>query len=138
MSRHRLLSILAMLVCAIALMHGAAIVFSLYWTLWWYDIVLHFLGGIFIGLLVLWVRLLSGYFSAPSFLWSPGRLFLFTLFWTFIIGVGWEVFEWLAGNTWSIEGYWLDTTLDVVLDLIGGIAGFLYFIHKHISHDERS
>ena len=138
MSRARLLRILALLVCVIALMQSAAIVFSLYWTLWWYDILLHFLGGIFIGLLVLWVRFLSGYFPASSFLWSPGRLFLFTLFWTFIIGVGWEVFEWLAGNTWSIEGYWLDTTLDVVLDLIGGIAGFLYFIHKHISHDERS
>ncbi|HEY4508106.1 MAG TPA: hypothetical protein VJJ55_00430, partial [Candidatus Paceibacterota bacterium] len=64
MSRARLLRILALLVCVIALMQSAAIVFSLYWTLWWYDILLHFLGGIFIGLLVLWVRFLSGYFPA--------------------------------------------------------------------------
>jgi len=135
MSRARLLRILALLVCVIALMQSAAIVFSLYWTLWWYDILLHFLGGIFIGLLVLWVRFLSGYFPAPSFPWSHGHLFLFTLFWTLIIGVGWEVFEWLVGNTWSMERYWLDTTLDVALDLIGSIVASFYFTRQYLGHD---
>src|SRR3989338_2700741 len=105
MSRARLLRILALLVCVIALMQGAAIAFSLYWTLWWYDILLHFLGGGFFWVLLLWGRFLSGYFPAPSFPWSPGRLFLFlfTLSLTLVIGTGWEAFEWLVGNTWSME-----------------------------------
>ena len=130
MSRHSLLSILAALVCVIVVMQGAAIAFSLYWTLWWYDIVLHFLGGVFIGLLVLWVRFLSGYIAAPL-VWSKGRIFLFTLFWTLVIGIGWEVFEWLVGNTWDMERYWLDTSIDVALDIIGGVVGWFYFVKKY-------
>lgn len=132
MSRVRLLHILALLVCAIAVLHIAATIFYLYWEFWWYDMLLHFLGGMFIGLLVLWLRFFSGYISTPAFL-SARHAFLFTLFWLVVIGIGWEAFERALGHTWSLEGYWLDTSIDVALDIIGGVVGFLFFKDKYMN-----
>ncbi len=133
MSRIRLLRILALLVCAIAVLHIAAIVFSLYWTFWWYDMPLHLLGGIFIGLFVLWLRFFSGYFGAPG-IPSGARVFCFVVIATLVIGIGWEVFEYLWGHTWSVEGYWLDTSTDVAFDLVGGLIAFGYFKCKYLDH----
>lgn len=131
MSRRRLLSTLAVLVCVIAVMHIIATLFFLYWTLWWYDVILHFLGGIFSGLLVLWLRFFSGYFGSPS-IPPEGRVLCFAVVTTLCIGVGWEVFERLLGHTWSIEGYWLDTSLDVILGLFGGTIAFLFFRSRYM------
>ncbi len=132
MSRARLLRILALLVCVIAVLHIAATVFYLYWEFWWYDMLLHFLGGVFIGLLVLWLRFLSGYVSVPAS-FSARHAFLFTLCWLLVIGIGWEVFEQLIGITWSLEGYWVDTSIDVALDLVGGTAAFLFFNGRYVN-----
>lgn len=132
MSRARLLRILALLVCVIAVLHIAATLFYLYWELWWYDMLLHFLGGVFIALLVLWFCFFSGYVSAPAS-FSVRRVFFFTLFWLTVIGIGWEVFERALGHTWSVEGYWLDTSVDVALDIIGGVVGFLFFKDKYMN-----
>jgi hypothetical protein len=57
----------------------------------------------------------------------------FVLVVTLVVGIGWEVFERLLGHTWSVEGYWLDTSVDVVLDLLGGVAAFSYFKHEYMN-----
>lgn len=132
MQRDKLLRTLAFLSVGIAFLHITAIVFYLYWIFWWYDMFVHFLGGIFIALFVLWIQFFSGYVSVPvSF--SARHAFFFTLFWLFAIGIGWEVFERLVGHTWSIEGYWLDTSIDVALGIIGGVVGFLFFRGKYMN-----
>ncbi len=133
MSRDYLLRVLAVLVCVIAVMHLLAISFHLYWTFWWYDIILHFLGGVFIGLLSLWLRFFSGYFGTPR-IPARTRVFYFVGVSVLTIGIGWEVFERVLGHTWSVEGYWLDTILDVILDFLGGIVAFKFFNRKYMSH----
>lgn len=137
MSRTRLLHILALLVCVIAVLHIAAIVFYLYWELWWYDMLLHLLGGVFIVLFVLWIRFFSGYVAVPAH-FELGRAFLFTLFWLLVIGIGWEAFERALGHTWSIEGYWLDTTIDVAFDIAGGTVGWFYFVRRYLLSNPKS
>ncbi|TSC56967.1 MAG: hypothetical protein Greene041679_489 [Parcubacteria group bacterium Greene0416_79] len=126
MFREPLLRILAALAVLIALLHITAIVFYLYWTLWWYDMPLHFLGGAFGSLSVIWTVFFSGYVgnAAPP---SVLRLFAIGLVGTLLLGVGWEVFERALGHTWSIEGYWLDTMTDLFLDMAGGFVGLLLF-----------
>lgn len=133
MSRSRLLRVLVALISGIAVLHTVATVFSLYWTLWWYDMPLHFLGGVFITLLVLWVWFLSGYVVAPTATTPATRVFLFTVLWLIVIGIGWEAFERALGHTWSVEGYWLDTGIDIALDIIGGAVGFLFFRNKYMN-----
>lgn len=126
MSRNYLLHVLAILACAIAAMNFLAISFHLYWMFWWYDIILHFLGGIFVGLLVLWLRFFSGYLGTSRIPSTTSVLF-FVVVATLSIGIGWEVFERVLGDTWSLEGYWLDTALDVILDFLGSLVAFGFF-----------
>lgn len=136
MPRNHLLSVLAILICIIVALHFAATSFDLYWTLWWYDIIVHFLGGAFAGLLAGWLRFLSGYFGAPL-IPSEFRVFCFVVLSTLVIGIGWEIFERMFGHTWSIEGYWLDTTMDVILDIGGGIAAFYFFKSNYIVREQQ-
>src|SRR3989338_1331844 len=103
MPRNRLLRDIAVLVCIIAALQFTAISFHLYWTFWWYDIILHFLGGIFVGLLILWFRFFSGYFGVHQHT-SEVSTFFFIVIATLIVGVGWEAFERALGQTWSVEG----------------------------------
>lgn len=129
MSRRSLLNILAGLVALVATLHGVALVFSLYWRFWWYDLLAHFLGGAFVALLICWVLIFSGYVrSAPP---SRIRLAMSMLVGTLLIGVGWEVYERLLGHTWSPEGYMLDTAIDIVMDMLGGIASVLFVSNRN-------
>jgi len=132
MPRATLLSFLAILVFLIVALHAAAIFLHLYWTLWWYDIIVHFLGGLFTGLLVLWLRFFSGYFGAEAFPAGQSVL-LFALAATLVVGIGWEIFERIFGNTWSVEGYYMDTTLDIIFDFIGGACAFVFFKRKYMA-----
>ena len=133
MSREKLLRILASLVLAMAVLHIGAIIFDLYWNLWWYDIALHFLGGVFVALLVLWLCFFSGYFPVVP-IGSKVAVFWLAFLSTLAIGAGWEIFERLAGHIWSPEGYWLDTMSDVACDVAGGLLGYLLFIRKVFPH----
>lgn len=133
MSRDHLLRILAFLSVGIAFLHITAIVFYLYWIFWWYDMLVHFLGGVFAALLSLWFLFFSGYVRAKA---APTvfRVFVMALLSVVLLGVLWEVFERLSGQTWSVEGYWLDTGVDMVFDVLGGFFGFLFFRSRYMVH----
>ena len=135
MPRNRLLRDIAVLVCIIAALQFTAISFHLYWTFWWYDIILHFLGGIFVGLLILWFRFFSGYFGVHQHT-SEVSTFFFIVIATLIVGVGWEAFERALGQTWSVEGYYVDTILDVIFDLIGSVVAFYFFRSRYMTHEK--
>ncbi len=125
MSRSRLLIAMLLLVCIVAAMHISALVFSLYWRYIWFDMPTHFLGGVFISLLLLWTCYFSGYVRytvTPS----TRAIFLCMVIGTLLVGIGWEVFERAMGLTWSAKGYWLDTSLDLLMDTLGGITGFIF------------
>ncbi len=108
----------------IATLQSVALTFSLYWYVWWYDLVMHFLGGMFSVLLAVWFCFFSGYtpFSRPT------ALLRFVVLSAIVIGGGWEVFERVFGSTWSPEGYYLDTGIDIVMDTSGGIVAYLLFL----------
>lgn len=106
---------IAVLVVLLAVLHYAAVVFYLYWSYGWFDNLMHFIGGISIGLFLYW-------FFYRSNIVSPPRL----LSWvtiiggTIVIGAGWEVFEYVMHFTYtSKESYVLDTSLDLLMDIIG-------------------
>ncbi len=128
LSRNSLLYILAGLIIVIVALHGTALAYALYWYWWWYDLVLHFLGGVFSTLVAVWFCFFSGYtaFKVPS----PARLLRFAILSAILIGLGWELFERFLGHSWSPEGYYLDTGIDLVMDTLGGLTGFLVFFRK--------
>lgn len=75
----------------------------LYWRYWWYDIIMHALGGASFGAIALALRL-------------PGLLY-----WLFILLVvlGWEVFEYVNGISLNQPDLLLDTGMDILIGFAG-------------------
>lgn len=99
-----------------------------YWysILWWFDMPMHFLGGVWVGLAGIWALLYSGLFSSTS---SDKQLVLRTMIIVFAIGFLWEVFEYTVQHL--IPGANLadpiDSVSDIFFDLSGGAFALLYF-----------
>lgn len=95
-----------------------AVHYHLYWRIWWYDIPIHFLGGMVLGGLGIWFL-----FSLKQsvFSWLSGRrMFALVIIFTFCAGTTWEIFEYSLGDTLNTIGsYPLDTIKDLVMDLLG-------------------
>jgi hypothetical protein len=122
------------LVTIIAILHFLALQFYLYWIFWWFDIVTHFLGGLWVGLVVLWFFLSAdrhGFFSRFVYknvnIIKQSKIFLITIISVIIVGILWEIWELLAKLVFVTDyGYFLDTSLDIVMDTLGGITAFIY------------
>lgn len=106
-----------------------AIKFFLYWSVWWFDIPMHILGGVAAGLLS--VTLYHFYLSRRQTSQSKPPLFLVTLAGVFIFGIFWEIWEYSFGLTLDLFGnYRLDTVKDISADLLGGCLAYRYFLLK--------
>ncbi len=120
-SRYFLPSFLTLVI--VALLHWIASDYGYYWTVDWYDIMMHFLGGLWTALFVIWIS-----DSFPSF--GLGRFISLRniLLWTIAVGVAWEVFELVMGfSDLLMSDYWSDSILDLIMDTIGGFAAFKVF-----------
>jgi hypothetical protein len=101
-----------------------ALTFFLYWSVPWFDVLMHFLGGVWIAALVYWFLRRM----VPFVPLSSQAIFAILLGATFLVGIAWEVFEYLVG-TYFTENYPLDTSIDLLMDLVG--AGVLYYLVTH-------
>lgn len=104
-------------------LNTAAIAFYWYASMFWFDMLMHTLGGVF-------VALLGGALFTRTFRTLGWREIMITnLLFIFIIGLGWEFYEyivqfWIKGiNLASIS----DSISDVICDMTGGILG-TYFV----------
>ncbi len=120
MKRNTLVLILSVLVIVIALAHLFAMEFNLYFHVWWFDLVMHFLGGFWCGLFALdrfrktWLK--RG--LKPGI----GRVISAGLLGAFVFGILWEIYEYTFGFTFtSKSSYVVDTVLDLIMDSAGGI-----------------
>jgi len=123
---------LTVIIGAIFVSQVIAFSFFLYWEFWWFDIIMHFIGGIFIGLLSLYIYYYSDYIEPKHF------SFLVSLFIVFgavsFIGVLWELFEFASdqfaisiGKRVALQQEFRDTLGDLFFDIVGGIfAAFIY------------
>ncbi len=126
--RKRLFKILAYLIFLLFLLNYIGSKFYWYFSIWWFDMPMHFLGGFCVGIGLIW------FFSRPSlrFQLEPKALasFLFKIFLgVLLIGVLWELFEILFNNIIAQDSFYiLDTVSDVFFDLAGGTFATLYFL----------
>ncbi|OGI64849.1 hypothetical protein A3H53_04735 [Candidatus Nomurabacteria bacterium RIFCSPLOWO2_02_FULL_40_10] len=116
--RKRLLKILAYLIFFILIVHFAANKFYWYYSLWYLDVIMHFLGGIWIGILYFYI-----FPSKESSLNAVFKMLFFIL----AIGIGWEMFEMLVNDVIAKNPFdYLDTFSDIFFDLFGGLCAILY------------
>lgn len=94
----------------------------LYWTSWWFDLLMHFLGGFWVSMVILsfWSLFNKNSHKILSF--------YKTFIWVLIISILWEIFEIWIGATMISDGvaFITDTISDLIMDIIGGILGYLY------------
>lgn len=110
MDTKRLLYIQLALVAVIGVLHLIGLEYFLYWRLWWYDILLHSLGGAWVALAALWFLTTIG--------WRVGTLQV--LLATIVVGAGWEVWEFTFG-IFGEDNYTFDTSLDMFMDMVGAV-----------------
>jgi hypothetical protein len=105
----------------LALLNLFALKFYLYWPkdgLFGFDTLMHFLGGLTLGVLAAW------FFNVEKR--SLGG-FLLVFICVLALGVVWEVFEYVFDIAGTAGGsYWKDTIHDMVLDGIGGAVAYLW------------
>ena len=127
MLRKKILNRLAVAVVFLAIINGSATHFSWYSLVWWFDMPMHFLGGISVF-----------YFSAivwlPALRWVSARRFLYeSVITAVLIGVLWEGLElFLYTHYGSPDFILLDSMSDVCFDLAGALfAAYMTAPHLH-------
>ncbi|MBI5134321.1 MAG: hypothetical protein HZA81_02980 [Candidatus Taylorbacteria bacterium] len=107
----------------VAALHWVASYKGLYWTLGWYDVMMHFLGGVWTALFLLWVSRTN--LGAWLFSLTTLRSLVVGVI---AVGVAWELYEIAFGFTFVTDSeYPLDTSIDLVMDTLGAIAVFLVY-----------
>lgn len=115
------------LIFFIWLVHTLANTFYWYSAIWWFDIPMHILGGMFLALT-------AGalFFKTLLPLSFKERMVIILLF-VLIVGLGWELFEYFVQN--FIKGDQLvsfpDSVKDMMMDLFGGVVAS-YFVFRRL------
>ncbi|OGI60696.1 hypothetical protein A2641_02230 [Candidatus Nomurabacteria bacterium RIFCSPHIGHO2_01_FULL_37_25] len=118
MDRRKLIKTLIYLIFLIFLVNFFANKFYWYSSIWYFDMIMHFLGGFWVGLAYFYIFLLQNMSS---------RLIFKILFSVLIIGVGWEVYEILVNDILAQNPFnYIDTVSDLFFDLFGGLCAILY------------
>lgn len=93
----------------LTILHLFALYEYLYWRLEWFDVFMHYLGGLAIGVFLI------GFFEKFRPLFFLG---LFSL-----LMVSWEVFEYIFGIPREAN-YFFDTALDFLMDALGALTAY--------------
>ncbi|MEY2664802.1 MAG: hypothetical protein RIT04_610 [Candidatus Parcubacteria bacterium] len=116
---------------AVAVFHNFGAYLRLYFVFPWYDIPMHFLGGLWVGLTAVW--------ALEVFFGKYTHSFLRSLVWVLsavlCFAVVWEMFEFFGGinNAYTVTAmgltFWADSIKDICMGLLGGILAFIpYYI----------
>ncbi len=118
--------ILAALGLLLAVVNAFAIYHHLFFYIWWLDIPLHLLGGLWIGLLVL--AYYAPRFREPDLLSDPAVLRTAVIA-ALVVGLFWEVFEFSLDRFIVINTHDMHDTLDDLLnDVIGAVFAAEIFV----------
>lgn len=115
----------------VGMLHAPAMVFDWYFYFWWYDVIMHFLGGLAAGFggVAVWHFLFSGTSLGKTWRLVVAEA-LFVLGWVALIGIAWEWTEAFVGyrqvtSLGMAQPGLLDTMLDFYFDLLGGLVAWL-------------
>lgn len=112
----------------VGILHWIASAHGYYWTVDWYDIMMHFLGGAWVALVALWIADSFPRFSIMRYA-SLRNILLFV----FAFGVAWEIFELImCFSDPSMPDYKLDTVIDLIMDTLGGLVATKLFKQSSI------
>ena len=121
---------------AVYILNVLALKYNWYWSITEFDSLVHFLGGMWAALVVLWFYFFSGFLNPQDRGFK--NFFFISLLGLIFISVAWEIFELVSGATFVVEPkYRFDTALDFVMDFLGGAVALLYAYLINISYAQR-
>ncbi|MFC1720666.1 hypothetical protein ACFL0K_00185 [Patescibacteria group bacterium] len=125
--KRKTFALLAALLYVILTLHLLALYFYWYWMFWWYDILLHFLGGLWLGGTALWF--LQYVKEKPM---SRFKQYMFPVAMVILIGLGWELFE-FSLDTFVIfqTNDIIDTISDLWMDVAGSLTATIFMIKNY-------
>jgi hypothetical protein len=110
----------------VSVLHYAALTFYFYWTISWFDIAMHLMGGFLMGLIGMFILIKT---QKKEIFKNKKVSLMLVLSFVLIIGLGWELWELFVGFTDIISDR-LDTMIDLMMDFIGGYFAFLHIDKK--------
>ena len=134
MDKKRFFVSLSLLVFFIFILNTLAQKFYWYFTIWYFDIIMHFLGGLWLGLVFIWFFLVKRSVPTDQLLnLIDLKLITKIILSILIIGIFWEIFEIIFNNVLAENAFnFLDTISDIFCDLAGGTFAVFYFLMKRI------
>lgn len=130
LDKKRFSIVLMILIYVILTLDLLAFKYFLYWRLWWFDVVMHFLGGVWIMLVSYYIFYVSDYAKHVRHLSKKYSPFILSLSSIVFVGIFWELFE-LNMRVSVQANYVLDTSLDLFMDMSGWVVAYTYVNKKH-------
>ena len=119
-----------LLIFLIFILNCLAMKFYWYSSIWYFDMIMHFLGGFWVSLAIIW------FFHVKD---VSLKLIFKIILGVLLIGFLWEVFEVVIDEIFSKNSFnVLDTISDIFLDLSGGCLAVLYFTKKIMPNKENT
>ena len=116
-------------IAIVAALHFSALQFYLYWRFWWFDILTHFIGGLWVSISFLWLFFQFGLVNIVKNNKNYNLAVAFLA--AFFVSVFWEAFEYYFGIAAThAPNYAVDTATDISFDLVGGFAAYCIFLFK--------
>ncbi len=122
MSKLAFLFLILLTAIVVVTLHFTALKYFLYWVLPWFDLLVHFLAGFLVALMGVWFFVYVARMRTRVCLSSRSILYTVLLS-VFVIGIGWEVFEYLEGLR-AAQDYAVDTATDLIMDFFGGFLAY--------------
>ena len=124
MNRKKLSIRTSLLVIFIFLINYVAMKLHWYSLLWWFDIPMHYLGGLWLGLAMV-------YLFPPKE--NRPKAILGTIVGVLFFALAWEVFEYFVDENIAKNGFDIyDTMSDICFDLAGAFTAIFYFFKRII------
>ncbi len=132
---------LVLILALVLVLNFFAFQFFWYWKFWWFDLVMHFLGGLTVGYLVIFITQIYHREYFLNQFKSRADILALVLISAFIVGGAWELFEFsvdqhqalplLIKSIATLQMGLKDSLLDILLDLIGASVSAFIFVAKY-------
>lgn len=127
--KKQLFNRIALLIVFIFLLNMAAGAFYWYSLIWWFDMPMHFLGGLWLSLAGLWFY----YFflkPSPTRPLTVARVIAVGILSGIVLGIGWEFLEYAiqAAVPGAAIASPLDSLSDLFFDTAGAVCGVIYML----------
>lgn len=138
----RIQLILLGIIAVLTTLHYCGVIFDWYNTIFWFDTPMHLMGGMFIGILFVYIfRIRHDLLKTESVL----TFIIFGVGFTVLTGVLWEFYEFFADVMIfkrypfldTPGGVHFDTLKDLFNDIVGGAIAVSFFARKDFTRSRK-